>query len=120
MTRRIKAEEQEPIYRSWTSDARGELGKQRENYSRLGQVRLSLDALEDKFGCTSAVAMLRMKSGRMGVHSGWQALYAEYRRGLEQSNPTPPPAAPGPPVLPDEPRIPVDSADAREHEEALD
>jgi hypothetical protein len=78
----------------------------RQFYGRLGQVRLSLDALEDKYNCTSAIAMHRITAGRFS-HPGWARLYQEYT-ALLRNEPIPAP-----------PAIPVDSADAREQQEAM-
>lgn len=107
--------------KNWDQRVRDQ-GEYRQAYSRIGQLRLSLDVLEAKHGMTSAMAMNRITSGRF-AHPGWASIMTEYLALVRE------PEIPWPPWMPTSdsrsqpartelppapPSIPVDSADARE------
>lgn len=56
--------------------------------ARFSSLRVALDGWEDEYGISSAVAMLRIKKGRLN-HPGWAALYEKYTTLIRQPHSLP-------------------------------
>jgi hypothetical protein len=63
----------------------------RKNQPIAAQLGLTLADLEHAFGCSSAVAMVRIREGRLN-HPEWERLYTRYLGLLRPKPATPKPA----------------------------